>query len=282
MKAENSFNEIIKEYHKDLREISYVINLFDYINQARHSENVDFLIYRLVETFLNMCRRIDTEPKTGDTSSIIISMAEHHILYSLTLYLYYEAPPDEQNMNMLVVLFDAGRTNDDKSDLDRLYDMLEKKDPSHISLFEYEKFRTLTQSRANMNDVFKSLLRNTKPIFSNKVNFADFIKTRIIKNNEAYIYKLLAISTVDNFKPNSLARGSEQYKKCRELFEKFFKNIINDNKMENYTTFKDIMLSSEIMEHEKLILDKTNESEEILVKFEGILRKIKEFYCEFK
>jgi len=68
-------------------------------------------------------------------------------LTSQAQYLFYEAPPDEQNIYMLEELFRAAefRASDPnfQSDLDRLFKLLEDKNSNHISLRNYKKFKKI-------------------------------------------------------------------------------------------------------------------------------------------
>lgn len=67
--------------------------------------------------------------------------AEYDMLSSLCLYLYYEAPPQEQNFSMIMELLRATYASSEPSDLDRLFELLEEKDPNHIALKKYHAYK---------------------------------------------------------------------------------------------------------------------------------------------
>ena len=68
------------------------------------------------------------------------------LLKSLIFYLYYEAPPDEQNFPMVMDMIRAGdvKENDDdyESPLDILFKELETRDPEHIALKYYRSYHS--------------------------------------------------------------------------------------------------------------------------------------------
>jgi len=75
------------------------------------------------------------------------SSVEQRIFYLLLLahviYLRDEAPPDEQNICMIVEILEAGKTDWGESDATRLYNLLRKKNPDHPALTLYDQHLAL-------------------------------------------------------------------------------------------------------------------------------------------
>jgi WD40 repeat protein len=120
--------------------------------------------------------------------------AERSLLEACMVYLYYEAPPFEQNVLLLLELFDAEISEDNSSeelietDLGRLFNMLKDKNPNHHALSLYENY---INTFGRNNSVVRSLLLRFAPLFSwnGQEEF-----TRISNNN----INKLAISLVCN------------------------------------------------------------------------------------
>ncbi len=72
--------------------------------------------------------------------------AAQMLLLALVFYLWYEAPPYEQNFSTVLEMLRAGEVKEDdddyKSALDILYDRLEMRQPEHIALKYYRNYRS--------------------------------------------------------------------------------------------------------------------------------------------
>jgi hypothetical protein len=145
-------------------------NLFSYINDG--SEMPRLITSLLAHT-------------TGNSPSIVA--AENFLLLSFAEYLYSEAPIDDQNMFMFMELLNAGITNMDSSDfktgLDRLFDMLEEKNPLHNSLRHYGDYKTAAGS--NINFVIQSCIVRLKHFDIRTQLFQNYSKTEIDINRLA-------------------------------------------------------------------------------------------------
>lgn len=88
----------------------------------------------------------NTTPKGSQTKDPFWDQAAEMLLKALVFYLYYEAPPDEQNFPMVMEMIRAGdvKENDDdyESPLDILFEELEQKDPEHIALKYYRGYHS--------------------------------------------------------------------------------------------------------------------------------------------
>ena len=126
----------------------YDVRILDLINLDRsHCYNPfvylesDVDIQRLTTNIIK-----NTTPKGSHTSEPFWDQAAEMLLKALVFYLFYEAPPDEQNFPMVMDLIRAGdvKENDDDyvSPLDILFAELEQKDPEHIALKYYRNYHS--------------------------------------------------------------------------------------------------------------------------------------------
>lgn len=88
----------------------------------------------------------NTTPKGSQTTDPFWDQAASMLLKALVFYLYYEAPPEEQNFPMVIDMIRAGdvKENDDdyESPLDILFAELEEQNPEHIALKYYRGYRS--------------------------------------------------------------------------------------------------------------------------------------------
>ncbi len=88
----------------------------------------------------------NTTPKGSQTTDPFWDQAASMLLKALVFYLYYEAPPEEQNFPMVMDMIRAGdvKENDDnyESPLDILFAELEERDPEHIALKYYRNYHS--------------------------------------------------------------------------------------------------------------------------------------------
>ena len=126
----------------------YDVRILDLINLDRsHCYNPfvylesDDDIQRLTTNLIK-----NTTPKGSQTPDPFWDQAAEMLLKSLVFYLYYEAPPEEQNFPMVIDMIRAGdvKENDDnyESPLDILFAELEEKDPEHIALKYYRGYHS--------------------------------------------------------------------------------------------------------------------------------------------
>ena len=88
----------------------------------------------------------NTTPKGSQTTDPFWDQAASMLLKALVFYLFYEAPPEEQNFPMVMDMIRAGdvKENDDdyESPLDILFSDLEEQNPEHIALKYYRGYRS--------------------------------------------------------------------------------------------------------------------------------------------
>ena len=125
----------------------YVIKVFDLIDPAR-SDSFNAFAYikddkdvmKLVNNFIK-----NTTPKGAQQNDPFWERSEIALDTALILYLIHEAPPEEQNFEMLIYMIENGGAKEDDDDyqspLDLLFEALEEDDPSHIAVREYKIYR---------------------------------------------------------------------------------------------------------------------------------------------
>ena len=88
----------------------------------------------------------NTTPKGSQTNDPFWDQASEMLLKALVFYLYYEAPPYEQNFPMVMDMIRAGDVKENDADyespLDILFAELEERDPEHIALKYYKGYHT--------------------------------------------------------------------------------------------------------------------------------------------
>ncbi|MDR1102089.1 MAG: type IV secretory system conjugative DNA transfer family protein [Clostridiales bacterium] len=139
--------ELLKSTAGMLYEQGYKIKVFNLIDMDHSNAYNPFNYIRDDKDVLKLIRTLikNTTPPQAQQSDPFWEKAETALLQSLVYYLYKEAPTDEQNFSMVMELLRAAEVRegqeDFESDLDRLFKMLEEKDPNHIALKQYAIFK---------------------------------------------------------------------------------------------------------------------------------------------
>ena len=126
----------------------YDVRILDFINLDRSHCYNPFVYLESDDDIQRLTTNIikNTTPKGSHTSEPFWDQAAEMLLKALVFYLFYEAPPDEQNFPMVMDLIRAGdvKENDDDyvSPLDILFAELEQKDPEHIALKYYRNYHS--------------------------------------------------------------------------------------------------------------------------------------------
>ena len=121
--------------------------VFDLIDPA-HSDSFNAFAYirddkdvmKLVNNFIK-----NTTPKGAQQNDPFWERSEIALDTALILYLIHEAPPEEQNFEMLIYMmnFAEVREEDDqyRSPLDMLFRVLEEEQPNHVAVKQYKAFK---------------------------------------------------------------------------------------------------------------------------------------------
>ena len=87
----------------------------------------------------------NTTPKSASNSDPFWEKSEIALDTALILYLLHEAPPEEQNLEMVMYMIENGGAREDSDDfqsaLDLLFEALEDEEPDHIAVREYKIFK---------------------------------------------------------------------------------------------------------------------------------------------
>lgn len=130
-----------------LVQMGYVIKVFDLIEPS-HSDSFNAFAYikddkdvmKLVNNFIK-----NTTPKGAQQNDPFWERSEIALDTALILYLMHEAPPEEQNFEMLIYMIEnsGAREDDDEyqSPLDLLFEALEEEEPKHIAVREYKIYK---------------------------------------------------------------------------------------------------------------------------------------------
>lgn len=124
------------------------IRVLDLINLDRSNCYNPFLYLESDDDVQRLTTNLikNTTPKGSQTTDPFWDQAASMLLKALVFYLYYEAPPEEQNFPMVMDMIRAGdvkeKDEDYESPLDILFAELEERDPEHIALKYYRGYHS--------------------------------------------------------------------------------------------------------------------------------------------
>ena len=154
MNANTSFvvldpkGELLRDTGHLLKEHGYDIKVLDLINMEKSHCYNPFVYLQSDDDIQRLTTNLfkNTTPKGSQTQDPFWDQAAEMLLKALVFYLYYEAPPEEQNFPMVMDMIRAGdvKENDDdyESPLDILFKELELRDPEHIALKYYRSYHS--------------------------------------------------------------------------------------------------------------------------------------------
>lgn len=139
--------EVLRSVGPLLLRQGYTLRVFDLIDPARsdcynpfHYIRKDSDVFRLIDNFIK-----NTTPKNASNSDPFWEKSETALDAALMLYLLHEAPPEEQNMEMILTMIEYGGAKEDDDDyqspLDLLFEALAEEQPDHIAVREYRIFQ---------------------------------------------------------------------------------------------------------------------------------------------
>lgn len=140
--------EIARDEGHLLEEKGYVVKVLDLINMEKsHCYNPfvylqsDNDVQKLVTNLFK-----STTPKGSQSNDPFWDTAASMLLLALIFYLYYEAPPEEQNFPMVMEMLRAAEVKEDDdsyiSPLDIIFNQLEFDNPNHIALKYYRDYHS--------------------------------------------------------------------------------------------------------------------------------------------
>ena len=125
----------------------YVIKVFDLIDPVRSDAFNPFPYIRDDKDAMKLVNNLikNTTPKNASNSDPFWEKSEIALDTALILYLLHEAPPEEQNLEMVMYMIENGGAREDDDDfqspLDMLFEALEEEEPDHIAVREYKIFK---------------------------------------------------------------------------------------------------------------------------------------------
>lgn len=131
-----------------LEQKGFKVRILDLINMDKsHCYNpfkyltCDNDVQRLVTNLFK-----STQPKGSTSQDPFWDTAAQMLLLALIFYLWYEAPEEEQNFAMVMIMLRAGDIDEEyesyQSPLDKLFNDLEDENPDHVALKYYRQYRS--------------------------------------------------------------------------------------------------------------------------------------------
>lgn len=140
--------ELLRDSGHLLEKMGYEIRVVDLLNMEKSHCYNPFFYLRSDNDVQKMVTNLfkATTPKGSQSNDPFWDTAASMLLLALCFYLYYEAPPDEQNFPMIMEMLQAGEVREDddsyQSPLDELFDRLEMRSPNHIAVKYYKNYRS--------------------------------------------------------------------------------------------------------------------------------------------
>lgn len=130
-----------------LEEKGYTVKIVDLIDMSKsHGYNPFHYIQDdkdILKLITNLIR--NTTPKNAQTSDPFWDKSETALLQAIFLYLYHEAPEEEQNFAMVMEMLAAAEVKEDdedyKSPLDVLFEKLNTRDPNSLAYKQYHIYK---------------------------------------------------------------------------------------------------------------------------------------------
>ncbi|MCY3061537.1 VirD4-like conjugal transfer protein, CD1115 family [Aerococcus sp. Group 1] len=138
---------LVLECGKMLYENGYDIKILNTINFKKSMKYNPFAYLRSEKDILKLVQTIIANTKgDGEKAGEDFWVKAEKLYYTALIgYIYYEAPEEEKNFKTLLDMIDASEVREDDetymNPIDRLFEALEKKDPSHFAVKQYKKYK---------------------------------------------------------------------------------------------------------------------------------------------
>ncbi|HGH9003873.1 TPA: VirD4-like conjugal transfer protein, CD1115 family [Streptococcus pyogenes] len=138
---------LVLECGKMLCENGYDIKILNTINFKKSMKYNPFAYLRSEKDILKLVQTIIANTKgDGEKAGEDFWVKAEKLYYTALIgYIYYEAPEEEKNFKTLLDMIDASEVREDDetymNPIDRLFEALEKKDPSHFAVKQYKKYK---------------------------------------------------------------------------------------------------------------------------------------------
>ena len=139
--------EILADTGHLLEKKGYVIKVIDLQNMWKSHGYNPFHYLKddndVLKLITNLIR--NTTPKGSQTNDPFWEKSETALLQALMLYLYHEAPEEEQNFSMVMEMLAAAEVKEDDEDyqsvLDELFELLEDRKPGTLAYKQYRIYK---------------------------------------------------------------------------------------------------------------------------------------------
>ncbi|HGQ1087214.1 TPA: VirD4-like conjugal transfer protein, CD1115 family [Streptococcus pneumoniae] len=138
---------IILECGKMLEDNGYEIKILNTINFKKSMKYNPFAYIRSEKDILKLVQTIiaNTKGEGEKVGEDFWVKAEKLYYTALIGYIFYEAPKEEKNFATLLDMIDASEVREDDetymNPIDRLFEALEKKEPTHFAVKQYKKYK---------------------------------------------------------------------------------------------------------------------------------------------
>lgn len=138
---------IVIECGKMLEDNGYEIKILNTINFKKSMKYNPFAYIKSEKDILKLVQTIISNTKgEGEKAGEDFWVKAEKLYYTALIgYIYYEAPKEEKNFATLLEMIDASEVREDDENymnpVDRLFEALEKKNPSHFAVKQYKKYK---------------------------------------------------------------------------------------------------------------------------------------------
>ncbi|HEO6797097.1 TPA: VirD4-like conjugal transfer protein, CD1115 family [Streptococcus agalactiae] len=138
---------IVIECGKMLEDNGYEIKILNTINFKKSMKYNPFAYLRSEKDILKLVQTIIANTKgEGEKAGEDFWVKAEKLYYTALIgYIFYEAPREEKNFATLLDMIDASEVREDDetymNPIDRLFEALEKKDPTHFAVKQYKKYK---------------------------------------------------------------------------------------------------------------------------------------------
>ncbi|HEQ2183897.1 VirD4-like conjugal transfer protein, CD1115 family [Streptococcus pyogenes] len=138
---------IVLECGKMLEDNGYEIKILNTINFKKSMKYNPFSYIRSEKDILKLVQTIISNTKgEGEKAGEDFWVKAEKLYYTALIgYIWYEAPREEKNFATLLDMIDASEVREDDetymNPIDRLFEALEKKEPTHFAVKQYKKYK---------------------------------------------------------------------------------------------------------------------------------------------
>ncbi|PRT73256.1 conjugal transfer protein TraG [Streptococcus anginosus] len=138
---------IVLECGKMLEDNGYEIKILNTINFKKSMKYNPFAYIRSEKDILKLVHTIIANTKgEGEKAGEDFWVKAEKLYYTALIgYIFYEAPREEKNFATLLDMIDASEVREDDetymNPIDRLFEALEKKEPTHFAVKQYKKYK---------------------------------------------------------------------------------------------------------------------------------------------